>query len=59
MESYENDKLIYIVMEHYEGKQLFDMIVDRVDDNEAFTEAEVNSHPFQFFILLFLGNQDC
>lgn len=44
IESYENEKTIYIVMEFFEGKQLFDMITDRVSNRGTFSEYEVGCH---------------
>lgn len=41
IESYENERSIYIVMEYYQGKQLFDMITEKVDKNGTFSEVEV------------------
>lgn len=41
IESYENEKTMYIVMEYFQGMQLFDMITDRVEKNGTFNEAEV------------------
>ena len=32
IESLQNNKIIYVVMEYFEGKQLFDMIIEKVED---------------------------
>jgi serine/threonine protein kinase len=41
IESYENERTIYIVMEYYQGKQLFDMITEKIEMNGTFSEVEV------------------
>lgn len=42
IESYENEKTMYIVMEYFDGKQLYDMITEKVENNGTFTENEVS-----------------
>ncbi|CAI2365374.1 unnamed protein product [Moneuplotes crassus] len=41
IESYETEKTIYIVMEYFEGTQLFDLMIQRVESKGSFNEREV------------------
>lgn len=42
LESIQSDKIIYIVMEHFQGKPLFDMITEKVESTGSFTEHEAS-----------------
>lgn len=42
LESIQSDKIIYIVMEHFKGKPLFDMITEKVESTGSFTEHEAS-----------------